>query len=48
MQRESKFYPSWAFVAPTSLLRVPVSLVEAFFWTEVTYWVVGLSASAGR
>ena len=48
MQKESKFYPSWAFVMPTSLLRVPVSLVESFFWTVVTYWVVGLSANAGR
>ena len=47
-QRESQFFPSWAFVMPTSLLRVPVSLIESFFWTIVTYWVVGLSAQAGR
>lgn len=33
---------------PTSLLRVPVSLLESFCWSVITYWVVGLSAQAGR
>ena len=44
----ASFFPAWAFVLPTTLLRIPYSLVEALIWTSIVYWVVGLTASAGR
>ena len=47
-QKESRFYPSWAFVLPTTLMRIPVSILESFLWSIITYWVIGLSAQAGR
>ncbi|KAK9797350.1 hypothetical protein WJX73_000657 [Symbiochloris irregularis] len=47
-QRERAMYPSWAFVLPTTILRIPVSIVESLIWTVITYWVVGLSNTPGR
>lgn len=34
--------PSWAFVFPTTVLRIPYSLVCAVVWTGVVYYVTGL------
>jgi hypothetical protein len=47
-QRELCFYPAWAYVVPTAILKVPLSLVEAFVWTTLTYYVVGYSPEFGR
>ena len=46
--RNNLFYPTWAAVLPTSILRLPYSLLEATLWTVLTYFEVGLSLNAGR
>ncbi|KAL2643201.1 hypothetical protein R1flu_010788 [Riccia fluitans] len=47
-QRDNRFYPVWAFVAPNWVLRLPYSFVEAVIWSSIVYWLVGLAPSAGR
>ncbi|KAJ7174242.1 hypothetical protein O6H91_Y542400 [Diphasiastrum complanatum] len=47
-QRDLLFYPPWAFVIPTWVLRIPVSFVEAGIWVFLTYWVTGFEPDAGR
>lgn len=47
-QRELFFYPAWAYAVPAALLKVPLSLVEAFVWTALTYYVIGYSPELGR
>lgn len=43
-----QFFPAWAFAGPTSLLRMPYSLLDAIIWAGVVYWLVGLAPDAGR
>ncbi|XP_058094885.1 pleiotropic drug resistance protein 3-like isoform X1 [Magnolia sinica] len=47
-QRDSYFYPGWAFSLPSSVLKIPHSLVASLFWTLLTYYVIGYSPEAGR
>lgn len=47
-QRAMQFFPAWAFAGPTSLLRMPYSLLDAIIWSTVVYWLVGLAPDAGR
>ncbi|PON68433.1 ABC transporter-like [Parasponia andersonii] len=47
-QIELCFYPAWAFAIPTAILKVPLSLLEAFVWTALTYYVIGYSPGVGR
>ena len=42
-QRDNLFYPTWAFVVPTSMLRLPYSLGEAIIWSGIVYYIVGLA-----
>ncbi|KAJ6874525.1 pleiotropic drug resistance protein 3-like isoform X2 [Populus alba x Populus x berolinensis] len=46
--RELCFYPAWAYAIPSAILKVPVSLLEAFVWTALTYYVIGYSPEFGR
>ena len=46
--RDNLFYPAWTTVVPTTILRLPYSLLEATLWTVLTYFEVGLSLNAGR
>ncbi|KAJ6410935.1 hypothetical protein OIU84_007650 [Salix udensis] len=46
--RELCFYPAWAYAIPSAILKVPVSLLEAFVWTTLTYYVIGYSPEFGR
>jgi hypothetical protein len=32
-QRELYFYPTWAYAISAAILKVPLSLMEAFVWT---------------
>jgi ABC-2 type transporter len=41
-QRDNCFYPAWAYVFPTTLLRLPYSLIEALLWSSIVYYPVGL------
>lgn len=47
-QRDELYYPAWAYVFPTTVLRIPYSLVVAVTWSCVTYYVVGLAPEASR
>lgn len=47
-QRELSFYPAWAYVIPAAILKVPLSFLEAFVWTSLTYYVIGYSPEVGR
>ena len=48
LQRENRFFPVWAYVIPTTVVRLPVSFVETLLWTVVTYFSVNLAPTAGR
>ncbi|XP_021594312.1 pleiotropic drug resistance protein 3 [Manihot esculenta] len=47
-QKELCFYPAWAYVIPATILKVPLSFLEAVVWTSLTYYVIGFSPEAGR
>ena len=47
-QRDNLFYSAWAFALPTTLLRIPYSLLESFLWSIIVYWSVGLAPTAAR
>lgn len=47
-QRDLLFYPPWAFVLPTWLLRLPLSLYESLIWLLITYFTIGFAPEAGR
>ncbi|GFP87969.1 pleiotropic drug resistance protein 3 [Phtheirospermum japonicum] len=47
-QRDFYFYPAWAFAIPATILKIPLSLLQAFVWTCLTYYVIGYSPEAGR
>ncbi|CAN4105849.1 unnamed protein product [Withania somnifera] len=47
-QRDSLFYPAWAFALPIWLLRIPLSLTESFIWIVLTYYTIGFAPAASR
>ncbi|XP_035835314.1 pleiotropic drug resistance protein 3 isoform X2 [Helianthus annuus] len=47
-QRDMYFYPAWAYAIPASILKIPLSLLEATIWTCLTYYVIGYSPEPGR
>nr|XP_043616912.1 pleiotropic drug resistance protein 3-like isoform X2 [Erigeron canadensis] len=47
-QRDLYFYPAWAYAIPASVLKLPLSFMEATIWTCLTYYVIGYSPEPGR
>lgn len=47
-QRDIYFYPAWAYAIPASILKLPLSILEAIVWTSLTYYVIGYSPEPGR
>ncbi|XP_071697291.1 pleiotropic drug resistance protein 3-like isoform X2 [Rutidosis leptorrhynchoides] len=47
-QRDLRFYPAWAYAIPASILKIPLSVLEATIWTSLTYYVIGYSPEPGR
>ncbi|KAF4388700.1 hypothetical protein G4B88_018977 [Cannabis sativa] len=47
-QRDSLFYPAWAFALPIWILRIPISLMEAGIWIVLTYYTIGFAPAASR
>ncbi|KAK9136565.1 hypothetical protein Sjap_007159 [Stephania japonica] len=47
-QRQSLFYPAWAYAIPAAVLKIPLSVVESLVWTSLTYYVIGYSPEFGR
>ena len=47
-QRDNKMYPAWAYVFPTTILRLPYSLLVATLWCCIVYYPVGLAPEPAR
>ncbi|KAL6998106.1 Pleiotropic drug resistance protein 2 [Sarracenia purpurea var. burkii] len=47
-QRDSLFYPPWAFGLPIWALRIPLSFVESAIWIILTYYTIGFAPAASR
>ncbi|KAK2994420.1 hypothetical protein RJ640_009647 [Escallonia rubra] len=47
-QRDSLFFPAWAFALPISVLRIPISLMESGIWILLTYYTIGFAPAASR
>nr|XP_019709656.2 pleiotropic drug resistance protein 3-like [Elaeis guineensis] len=47
-QRDSNFYPAWAYAIPASILKIPISFIESLIWTSLTYYVIGYSPEVAR
>ncbi|XP_050205487.1 pleiotropic drug resistance protein 2-like [Mercurialis annua] len=47
-QRDSLFYPAWAFALPIAILRIPLSFLESAIWIILTYYTIGFAPSASR
>ncbi|KAF9593932.1 hypothetical protein IFM89_026175 [Coptis chinensis] len=47
-QRDSLFFPAWAYSLPTFITRIPVSLIESSVWVFLTYYTIGLAPSFER
>ncbi|KAK2996819.1 hypothetical protein RJ639_026085 [Escallonia herrerae] len=47
-QRDSLFFPAWAFALPIAVLRVQISLVESAIWILLTYYTIGFAPAASR
>ncbi|KMT06318.1 hypothetical protein BVRB_7g160010 [Beta vulgaris subsp. vulgaris] len=47
-QRDSLFYPTWAYALPIWVLRIPVSCFESALWTILTYYTIGYAPGATR
>ncbi|KAK3015866.1 hypothetical protein RJ639_006554 [Escallonia herrerae] len=47
-QRDSLFFPAWAFALPISVLRIPISLMESGIWIVLTYYTIGFAPAASR
>lgn len=43
-----QFFPAWAYAAPTTLLRMPMGVIDSVVWSVIVYWLVGLAPEAGR
>ncbi|KAK6144258.1 hypothetical protein DH2020_021078 [Rehmannia glutinosa] len=47
-QRDSLFYPAWAFALPIWVLRIPISVMESGLWIALTYYTIGFAPSPIR
>lgn len=47
-QRELCFYPAWAYAIPASIIKIPISFLEAVIWVSLTYYVIGYSPEPQR
>ncbi|KAG2407357.1 Pleiotropic drug resistance protein [Vigna angularis] len=47
-QKELCFFPAWAYTIPSAVLKIPLSLLESFIWTSLSYYVIGYSPEIGR
>ncbi|GFQ02120.1 pleiotropic drug resistance protein 2 [Phtheirospermum japonicum] len=47
-QRDSLFYPAWAFALPIWALKVPISVMESALWIVLTYYSIGFAPSPVR
>eukprot|EP00884_Botryococcus_braunii_P016921 jgi/Botrbrau1/3912/Bobra.0183s0133.1 len=47
-QRARKFYQTWAYQLPPTLMHMPFSVAEGLTWSAVIYFTIGFAPEAGR
>ncbi|KAJ9553698.1 hypothetical protein OSB04_017743 [Centaurea solstitialis] len=47
-QRDSLFYPAWAFALPIWVMKIPISVLESAIWICMTYYTIGFAPSGSR
>ncbi|KAL0354748.1 UNVERIFIED_CONTAM: Pleiotropic drug resistance protein 1 [Sesamum radiatum] len=47
-QRDSFFYPAWAYGLPSWIVKIPAQAVEVAVYVALTYYVIGYDPSVGR
>ena len=47
-QRNTLFFPSWAYALPTWILKIPISFLEVAVWMFFTYYGMGFDPNIGR
>uniref|UniRef100_A0A7N0U8F5 ABC transporter domain-containing protein n=1 Tax=Kalanchoe fedtschenkoi TaxID=63787 RepID=A0A7N0U8F5_KALFE len=47
-QRDSLFYPAWAYAIPSWLVKIPLKLTDGAVWVALTYYVIGYDPSVER
>ncbi|ANM66938.1 pleiotropic drug resistance 2 [Arabidopsis thaliana] len=47
-QKDLYFYPAWAYAIPSIILKIPLSVLDSFIWTLLTYYVIGYSPEVKR
>lgn len=47
-QRDLRFYPSWAFSLPASIIGIPLSIVDVAVCVATTYYIIGYDPSLIR
>lgn len=47
-QRDLRFYPSWAFSLPASIIGIPLSIIEVSICVATTYYIIGYDPSVTR
>ena len=47
-QRDFYFFPSWSYSIPAVVMKIPLSLLDSFLWTALTYYVIGYSPEPER
>lgn len=47
-QRDMLFFPAWAFSLATTIIRIPVSVLEVLIWIVITYYSIGFAPAASR
>ncbi|KAL6633629.1 hypothetical protein ACP70R_026300 [Stipagrostis hirtigluma subsp. patula] len=47
-QRDSLFYPSWAYALPTWIVKIPISFLECAVWIGLTYYTIGFDPNIER
>jgi len=47
-QRDFLFFPSWIYVLPGWILKLPVTFAQVGIWVFLTYYVIGFDPYVGR
>lgn len=46
--RDLLFHPVWTFTLPSTLLRIPLSMIDSLVFVAVTYYTIGLAPEPSR
>lgn len=47
-QKAFYLYPAWAYCLPSSIIKIPFSVLDSLVWTSITYYVIGYSPEITR